>query len=251
MSMSYLSKERNPPMKWREFRKRAPSKALRPLYALNWAVDWAAYCLGSWSVVELLEYLGSFSILFAAILYFAGASDRLKQKHYQAWQVINTAEGKGGSGGRIDALQELNSDRVSLIGVNVAGAYLQGLRLEQAQTRRANFAEADLRDADLKGASLPDADIHYANLRGANLKNGNLTGARLDDADLAEADLSQADLGGAILDRADLRSANLDHLRNWRAIKSLDKANILGVRNAPPGFVEWARKMGAIEARAD
>lgn len=245
--MSYDSKERNPPMQWREFKKRAPSKALTPLYALNWAVDWAVYRLGSWSVVELLEYLGSFSILFAAIVYFAGTSDRLKQKHYQAWQVINTAEGKGGNGGRIDALQELNRDRVSLIGVSVAGAYLQGLQLEQAQARRADFAGADLRDANLTAASLADADLHFTNLRQANLKRCNLTGAHLDDADLVGADLSHADLGGAVLDRADLQNANLEHLRNWRAIKSLDKANILAVRNAPPGFVEWAKKRGAIE----
>jgi hypothetical protein len=201
--MAYVSKERTAPPGWHEFRKRAPSKMLAPLYAVNWAVDWAAYCLGSWSVVELLEYLGSFSILFAAIVYFLGASDRLKQKHYQAWQVINTAEGKGGNGGRIDALQELNGDRISLIGVNVAGAYLQGLRLEQAQARRANFAGADLRNVNFKDTSLPEADIQYANLRGANLKNCNLAGALLDDADLTGADLSQADLGGATLDGAD------------------------------------------------
>lgn len=236
-------------MEWGEFRKRAPSKALKPFYAVNWAVDWAAYHLGSWPVVELLEYLGSFSILFAAIVYFAGASDRLKQKHYQAWQVINTAEGKGGNGGRIDALQELNSDRVSLIGVNAAGAYLQGLRLEKAEARRANFSDADLRDANLKGANLPDADMHYANLRGANLKNCDLAGAHMADADLTEADLSQADLSDVTLDRADLRDANLDHVRNWQRIKSLDKANIFGVRNAPPGFVEWAKKRGAVEVR--
>jgi hypothetical protein len=249
--MSYVSKERTPPMEWREFRQRAPSKALTPLYAANWAVDWAAYYLGSWSVVELLEYLGSFSILFAAIVYFAGASDRLKQKHYQAWQVINTAEGKGGNGGRIDALEELNHDRVSLIGVNVAGAYLQGLRLEGAQARRANFAEADLRDANLQGARLSDADLHYTNLRGANLKDCNLTDARMEDADLAGADLSQSDLGGAVLDRADLRNANLDRMRDWRGIKSMDRANIFGVRNAPPEFLEWARKRGAVEVKGD
>jgi hypothetical protein len=246
--MAYVSKDRNPPMKWREFRKRAPAKALEPLYAVNWAVDWAAYGLGSWPVVELLEYLGSFSILFAAIVYFAGAPDRLKQKHYQAWQVINTAEGRGGNGGRIDALQELNRDRVSLIGVSVAGAYLQGLRLEQAQARRADFAGADLRDANLTRASLPDADLHFTNLRRANLKHCDLSGAHLDDADLAGADLSQADLGGAVLDRADLQNANLAHVRNWQAIKSLDKANIFAVRNAPPGFADWAKKRGAIEA---
>ncbi len=38
----------------------------------------------------------------AVIFYFSESGDRLKQKHYQAWQVINTAQGKGGSGGRIE-----------------------------------------------------------------------------------------------------------------------------------------------------
>jgi uncharacterized protein YjbI with pentapeptide repeats len=214
-------------------------------------MDCAAYHLGRWPVVELLEYLGSFSILFTAIVYFAGAGDRLKQKHYQAWQVINTAEGKGGNGGRIDALQELNRDGVSLVGVNVGGAYLQGLQLAAAEARRANFSDTDLRDADFHDASLPDADLHYANLRGANLRNCNLAGARLDDADLVGADLSGVDLSAVTLDRADLRNANFDHVRNWRAIKSLDRANIFGVHNAPDGFMELARKKGAVELKTD
>ena len=98
--MSYVFKERNPPPEWGEFKSRAPHGSLVPFFFLSWLADWAAFCLGKWPMVELLEYLGSFSILFAAIFYFAGASDRTKQKHYQAWQVINTAQGKGGSGGR-------------------------------------------------------------------------------------------------------------------------------------------------------
>src|SRR5580692_372016 len=155
--MSHLFKERHPPPPWSEFKAEARHRCLVPFYYLSWAADWAAYMLGKWPLVELLEYLGSFSILFAAVLYFAGTSDRLKQKHYQAWQVINTAEGKGGSGGRLDALQELNHDCVSLIGVDVAGAYLQGLNLEGAQVRRATFAGSDLRDADFRRANLSDA----------------------------------------------------------------------------------------------
>src|SRR5271156_5988659 len=133
--MAFVFKERNPPPEWAEFKVRAPHRYLVPFYRLSWTADWAAFFLGKWPLVELLEYLGSFSILFAAIFYFAGASDRLKQKHYQAWQVINTAQGKGGNGGRIDALQELNADRVALIGVDVADAYLEGLQLETAEAR--------------------------------------------------------------------------------------------------------------------
>jgi hypothetical protein len=249
--MAYVFKDRETPPGWLEFKKRAPHKFFMPFFALTWVADWAAYFLGKWPVVELLEYIGSFSILFAAIVYFAGAGDRLKQKHYQAWQVINTAEGKGGSGGRGDALEELNEDHVSLIGVEADGAYLQGLKLENAQARRASFEGADLRNADLQHASLPDADLHFANFRGANLRDVNLSGARLDDADLSGADLSGADLNSVVLDRADLGNANLDHVKNWQSIKSVDKANIAGVRNAPAGFADWARTNGAVEAKAE
>jgi uncharacterized protein YjbI with pentapeptide repeats len=200
-------------------------------------------------LVELLEYLGSFSILFAAIVYFAGSMDRLKQKHYQAWQVVNTAQGKGGNGGRIDALEELNRDRVSLIGVNVSGAYLQGVRLQGVQARRANFSEADLRDSDFQRANLPDADLHYANFRNANMRDAELEAARLDDTDLAGADFTGSDFADVTLDRANLRDANLDHIKNWQRIKSLDNANILDVRNAPNGFADWARERGALEVK--
>ena len=54
------------------------------------------------------------------------SKDRIKQKHYQAWQVINSAQGKGGSSGRIDALEELHQDGVLLVGVDVSDAFLQG-----------------------------------------------------------------------------------------------------------------------------
>jgi hypothetical protein len=249
--MSYVFKERNPPPKWAEFKGRARYGCLVPFYYLSWAADWAAYVLGKWPLVELLEYLGSFSILFAVIFYFAGASDRLKQKHYQAWQVINTAQGKGGNGGRIDALQELNDDRVALIGVDVSNAYLEGVRLEKAEARRANFSDADLRDADFKRASLDDADFHWANLRGADLRECNLRGSRLDDADLVGASLAGADLAQVSLERADLREADLDHVRNWQAIKAIEQANIFEIRNAPEGFAAWARKMGAVETKSE
>src|ERR1700677_311471 len=175
--MAFVFKERNPPPEWVEFKARAPHRYLVPFFRLSWAADWAAYTLGKWPLVELLEYLGSFSVLFVAIFYFAGASDRLKQKHYQAWQVINSAQGKGGNGGRIDALQELNHDHIRLVGVDVSGAYLQGVRLEGAELRRGNFSSADLREAVFSKANLEDSDFHWANLRGAILSGCDLAGS--------------------------------------------------------------------------
>ena len=66
-------------------RKRSPHVFLTPIYFSNWIGEWVAYFLSQWSLFEVLEFVGSFSILIAVIFYFAGAGDRLKQKHYQGF----------------------------------------------------------------------------------------------------------------------------------------------------------------------
>ena len=174
------------------------------------------------------------SVLVAVIFYFTESGDRQKQKHYQAWQVVNTAQGKGGSGGRIEALQELNLDHVPLVGVNAAGAFLQGIQLQGANLFRADLDASDLRDSNLQAA-----DLEYANLTWANFRQANLSRAQLGNADLSNADLVNADLTGADLHEANLENADLGNVR-------IEKANIQGVRNAPKGFADWALRRHAV-----
>jgi Pentapeptide repeats (8 copies) len=218
----------------------------KPLWAFEWCCEYVAYLLNNWSFLEVLEYLGSFGVLIAVIFYFAESGDRIKQKHYQAWQVINTAQGKGGSGGRIEALQELNNDGIPLVGVDVSGAFLQGIHLEHAHLLRSNFSAADLRDSDLAFADLSDSDLQNANLRQSNLNNADLERAKLIEADLWGADLSGADLSGATLNHADLRNTNLADFK-WREIVNLKETNVFGVKNAPEGFIAYALKNGAVQ----
>lgn len=206
--------------------------------------------LSNWSFLEVLEYLGSFGVLIAVIFYFSESGDRLKQKHYQAWQVINTAQGKGGSGGRIEALQELNADGVPLVGVDVSGAFLQGIHLQRARLLRSNFGGVDARDSDFSFSDFSDADLRSANFRQSNLHNGDFRGADLQAADLWGADLSGADFSAATLASADLRNANLAGI-HWRDIRNLKDTNIDGVKNGPDGFLTWALQHGAIQTKAD
>ena len=234
------------PESWREQRLRAGGGWLVPFICVEWVFDWVAYFLSQWKLLEVLEYLGSLSILVAAIFYFSESGDRVKQKHYQAWQVINTAQGKGGSGGRLEAMQELNADHVPLVGVDVAGAFLQGIRLEKSSLLRANFSAVDGRNSDFRGADFSDANLRGANFREANFAKANLRRVDLEDADLVRADLSGANLAGASLANADLHEANLDGA-TWNEIASIKAANIAGVRNAPAGFLEWALKNGAVQ----
>ena len=221
-----------------------------PFFALEWVWEWAAFLLSNWTFLEVLEYLSSLSVLVAVILFFSESDSRLKQKHYQAWQVINTAQGKGGSGGRIEALQELNADRVDLVGVDVSGAFLRRVDLHDARLGRANLSAADARNGNFDSADLTDANLSSANFRRSNFQKANLQGATLDDADLLGADLSHADLSGASLENIDLREANLDGT-SWREIKSIKGANLYGIKNAPPGFTDWAMHGGALQLPPD
>lgn len=232
------------PAAWVEYRIRTKRAWVRPFLAVEWIWEWTAYALSNWTFLEVLDYLETFSVLIAVIFYFSESGDRVKQRHYQAWQVVNTSQGKGGSGGRIEALQELNADRVPLVGVDVAGAFLQGIRLDKARLLRANFSTADIRDAKFPAADFTDADLRSANLRGANLSQATLQRAIMDESDLTGADFTGADLAGASFVDADLSNAELRDIR-WEHIANLKNANISGVKDAPNGFVDWALKHGA------
>src|SRR5271156_4245646 len=142
------------PKPWTEYCTQLTSRRFVLLHRLNWYLSWVAWALGRWPLLDVLDHLGTFSVLIAVILYFADAGARTKQRHYQAWQVINTAQGKGGSGGRIEALQELNADGVSLVGVNAGGAFLQGIVLSRAKLSRCDFHAADLRNSSLARAAM-------------------------------------------------------------------------------------------------
>ena len=249
--MPYVIKHRRPPEPWSTFRKKSLHSLLVPLYFANWIGEWIAYFLGKWSIFEVLEYLGSFSILLAVIFYFADSGNRLKQKHYQAWQVINTAQGKGGSGGRIEALHDLNEDHVPLVGVDVSDAYLQDLKLIGADLRR-----SDLRGTDLRRATFRRSNLEAANLRSANLRNVDFSFCNLDDANLLDADcfearFNHANLQGINFERADLRKSNLSEVQNWKTIQSIRLANIHGVQSAPADFLNWALENGAVDIADD
>jgi hypothetical protein len=233
------------PVSWQEHCRSIHHRWTTPVHRFEWTFRWLAYFLSRWAFLEVLEYLGALSVLFGVVFYCAEAGDRLKQRQYQAWQVVNTAQGKGGSGGRVQALQDLNSDRVALVGVDVSGAFLQGIRLP-----RANLVRADLEAVDARNSVLARSDLAYANLKSANFRDSDLSGANMQHADLSDADLvgatlTEVNMAGSSLAHADLRNCDLRGIA-WRDIKAIDSANIYGVRNAPAGFVDWALLHGAV-----
>jgi hypothetical protein len=243
----YERRER--PKAWREWRSRIRHWWALPFVMLEYGLDWIAYGLSNWTLLEVLEYLSRFGVLVAVIFYFAESGDRVKQRHYQAWQVVDLAEGKGGNGGRIEALEELNRDGVSLVGVNLASAFLMGVRLPKAKLGRSNFDGADARNAEMTAATAVAASFRSANFRGARLEHVSFVGSILNDVDFTGADLKNADLTNTSLENADLRDADLQGAK-WGSLQSVKGANVLGVKNAPE-FVEWAMRNGAVSKQED
>lgn len=244
-----LHTPRTRPSPWRVRKQGLRARWLAPLVWLEWLCEWTSFGLSNWAFLEMLEYLGTFSVLIAVIFYFSESGDRVKLRHYQGWQVINTAQGKGGSGGRIEALQELNEDKVPLVGVDVSSAFLQGVQLEHGNLLRSDFSSADVRNADLAWCNFTLANLNAANLRNAKLDHAQLVQATLNEADLTGASLVGTDLSGASLADADLRNTDLLNAQ-WQQIKTIKGANIARVRNAPAGFTAWALQNGAVDQPA-
>lgn len=281
---------------WLECKTKVKHKWYLPFVYLEWKCEQLADLLGRWAFLDILGQAARLTIIIAVVFYFIEAEDRRKARHYQAWQVINSAQGKPGSGGRIDALQDLNRDGVSLVGIDISGAYLPELNLKNAKLERANISEAAVYDADLAGAqllvanlakselervnfsgadlfdaNLAEADLagsnlseaelimanlsgvrlYDANLSGAKILNANLTGAKLYYTNLVGANLSETELTGAEFIGADMRNAYLRGIKNWQKIKSIEFANIFGVKNPPDRFIEWAKEKGAVSIKDD
>ena len=173
-----MEKDRVSPGTWQERKEKIKHRWARPFIWPEWALDWTVYRLRTWAFLDLLDLVARFTIIFAVIFYFVEADDRRKQKHYQAWQVINSAQGKGGSGGRIQALEELKREQVSLAGVDLSKGWFLEIDLQSANLQSAKFWGGDLRFADFSGADLSGADLRFADLRGADLKFANLQNAK-------------------------------------------------------------------------
>ena len=233
------------PAPWVEQRQSVLHKWEVPIFGIKFVIEWILYYLGRWGVLKIIEYGSFLSVVFAVGVYWNEAPDRQKQKHYQAWQVINTAQGKGGSGGRIEAMQELNMDKIPLVGVDVGQAFLQGVKLPKANLTRSDFQAADLRDCVLEDARMDFSNLHAANFRGCDLKRVHMADSDLESADLFGTDLSGADLSRTSLKDVDLRYSDLKGVV-WSDITSMEAANVYGVKNAPAGFVDWALKYGAV-----
>ena len=205
------------------------------LAAPGWAYSWLVFWSEQWTLLRILGAAGKFVIVIAVIQWFLESGERLKERHYRAWEIVNSARGSTGDGGRRDALQDLNNDGVYLavapltdaylINIQLQGAMLAGAMLPGANLVQANLLKASLTQADMTNANLASANLARADLRFAKLINASLVGANLSEADLSDADLTGANLFGASLLNANLTGAKTDQSTFCRTLMGDGKMN--------------------------
>ena len=66
-----ILKRREQPEPWSRHRERAKYRWLAPFIAIEWVWAWLAYWLSGWAFLEVLEYLGTLSVLLAEVSYFS------------------------------------------------------------------------------------------------------------------------------------------------------------------------------------
>lgn len=188
------------------------------------------YWLERWDFLKFLDYASKITIIIGLIGFISQLSKaeeraelERRKTHYEAWQVINTSVGQSGSGGRIDALQTLTTEKVTLSGVNLEGANLQAIDLKGANLRNANLKRVNLEGADLSHTDLAGAELQDANLDETNFYKANLRGANLDGA----KNILTAKFEGAFYDEAtELETAGLLAISGAIGLKSLSGQNL-------------------------
>jgi uncharacterized protein YjbI with pentapeptide repeats len=220
------------------------------LSSVEWALEWLVYWCKGLAFFEVLEFVGRASVLVVIFLWFWEAGDREKQKHYRAWDLINSARGSTSDGGRREALQDLNEDHIDMTAAPLAKAYLRYVQLPKAILNEANLTKADLTGANLTGTELIEAKLTETKLIGTDLAGADLTNAKLTKLDqisrtklplplsnititnlgsyryIRSTNLTGADLTWANLTNADLVEADLTNAK--LALANLTGANLTG-----------------------
>ncbi len=223
--------KRGPTRAW----ERAKGSLTRADSWLSAKEDW----LKARGVVKLLQTLGSLSIVIAAASYLAECDDRRDARDVAAWDVVMASAGKPGGGGRVQALETLNSQHVALAALDLTAAVLNHACLPFAM----------LFGAQMNDVILIDADLRFASLGFAQARRGNFLVAKLDFANLSYADLREAQFGWATMREANLYKADLRGARLGRGIQTAHVlgANVSGARFYSPEIKQWVLTHGAVE----
>ncbi|MDJ0659383.1 MAG: pentapeptide repeat-containing protein [Crocosphaera sp.] len=198
------------------------------------------------ALFDIIGRLGNLAIVIGVISFIVTEDYRRNEALFSAWQTITSAENQSSDGGRIQALEFLNSRpvRFPFIGLSKP-LHLHQYGDEQPEWYWAEwYWDSWTQKCKEKGRFFgylwgrrwprqrlsrlyaPNAYLNGIKLCGASLWGVNLEGAFLNKAQLQEVNLVEADLSKAKLNNANLQGASLLAAQLQGA--SLIGANLIG-----------------------
>ncbi len=249
-----MAKTKEKPKSWKDKRKIARHSWTLPFVWFEWCCEWISYWFSHWAFLEVLEYLGKLSLLGALFVYIFSAGERReaannqkKAKQYQAWQMINSASGLAGDGGRKLALEDLNGDDVRLDGINLNNAVLHSVVLKCAIMKNGNLNNTDLSSANISLSTFYKATFLKSYSVGAWFRENSFIGAVAKQAvfincHFKDSTFEGADLRGAEFADCEIKNSrfNFSDLRNATFSSNLETnhnyfygANIQGIKASP------------------
>src|ERR1017187_4247913 len=281
-----MGKEKQHPKPWAE--KIADLKGIdsrKATRAFEWGCEWISYWLSCWAFLEVLEYAGKLGILIAAIAYiYPGCSERKqaaedskKSRHYVAWQTLNSADGKPGNAGRLDALQDLNQDGVVLDGISLSGATIIGpLMLTNGTMKRASFSRGYFDNVNFLRTVFDQSQWSYSSVQSCDFGSCDISDSVFTNVFFTLCNLDSADLSGTAFMEDPVAAHNkfwncscvgthFSH-SSWNAVQFLEcnlayadldgveintnssffRCNLFGAKNASPSFLAWVARSSEV-----
>jgi hypothetical protein len=206
---------------------------------VEWSSKFPKAVLFKKILITTLEKGVLISLISGVLKFYWEAPQREKQREFQAWEIINGAKGQRGSGGRIEALEELNKNQVSLRYVILDEADLSGINLNNALLSNASF-----KSAQLTCVTRDDGTRECTKIRNSNLSYSNLQKVNLFDADFQKSKFRYAKMQGAKLRNTKLQGADFEKAELQNATfpgADLESANFIGAKNLTPEQIKSAK----------
>jgi uncharacterized protein YjbI with pentapeptide repeats len=136
-------------------------------------------------------------VVVGLLSFIIEAPDRAKQRHYQAWQLINGARGAPGDAGRRVAIADLIRDHVTLYELDLTGGNFEGMDFRSAIAPGLNLSDAKVAGADFSCRSGLFVTDYWLPMYSWCWKTS-LEGSRIQ-TDTTGVNFSHANLKGAVL----------------------------------------------------
>lgn len=158
--------------------------------------------------------LGNVTVISGLVSFLlSGARNSRKSSIYQAWMVLDGAQGAETSYARKQALTDLNDEGISLMGLDAEKADLQGICLNGANLSEATIPEINFQDASLRRTRFILAELNKAKFNSADLRKASFSLAKVSQAEFKNASLQGASFEQSTCRLSDFTLARLENSR--------------------------------------